>query len=65
MKNYQAILLSIFGFGISYGMVYGQIQNVIPFNNVLSEMVVFILGFMCGIGGLLSINYIKLVKSLN
>jgi hypothetical protein len=64
MKNYQAGLLLLFGFGISYGTLSGQIQNIILFNSVLSEISLFILAVMCLIMGILSFNYIKLAKSL-
>jgi hypothetical protein len=64
MKNYQAILTVIIGGLISYGILNGSIQSVIKMD-VVAEIVIFICGLINVGIGILSINYTKLVKSLN
>ncbi len=64
MKNYQAILLTIVGLGVSYLTMNGTIQNLIQFEDVLNEIVFSVMGLMLGGMGLLSIDYKKLLKGL-
>ena len=64
MKNYQAILLTIVGLGVSYLTMNGTIQNLIQFEGVLNEIVFSVMGLMLGGMGLLSIDYKKLLKGL-
>ncbi len=64
MKNYQAILLTIVGLGVSYLTMNGTIQNLIQFEDVLNEIVFSVMSLMLGGMGLLSIDYKKLLKGL-
>jgi len=64
MKNYQALLMTIIGFVITYGTMNGTIQNYISFAGVKNEMTLALLGMMVGIGGILSIDYKKILKAL-
>lgn len=64
MKNYQAILLVIVGFGACYSTLSGTLQNLIHFEGVLNEIVFSVMGLMLGGVGLLSIDYKKLIKAL-
>ena len=64
MKNYQALLMTIVGFGLGIGTMNGVIQNYIGFAGVKNEMTLALLGMMVGIGGVLSIDYKKLIKAL-
>jgi len=64
MKNYQAILLTIVGLGVSYLTMNGTVQNLIQFESVLNEIVFSVMGLMLGGMGLLSIDYKKLLNGL-
>jgi hypothetical protein len=64
MKNYQAILLVLGGFGLSIGTMLGKVQSLIHFAGVLNEMGFAFMSFMIGIIGLCSINYNKIYKAL-
>ena len=64
MKNYQAILTTILGLGVSYLTMKGTIQNYIHFEGVANEIAFAVCGLMLGFMGLLSINYKKLLKGL-
>lgn len=64
MKNYQAILTTILGLGVTYLTMMGTIQNYIHFEGVANEMAFAVCGSMLGFMGLLSIDYKKLLKGL-
>ena len=64
MKNYQAILITIVGVGITYLTMNGTIQNHIQFEGVANEIGFAVCGLMFGLGGLVSIDYKKLLKGL-
>ena len=64
MKNYQAILLVMVGFGLGIGTAAGKVQSVIHFADTTNEMVFTFMAFLLGIIGLCSINYTKIYKAL-
>jgi|TARA_R100000030_G_scaffold59827_3_gene45076 hypothetical protein len=64
MKNYQAILTTILGLGVTYLTMKGTIQNYIHFEGVANEIGFAVCGLMIGSMGLLSIDYKKLLKGL-
>ena len=64
MKNYQAILTMLVGFVITYITMNGTIQNYIHFEGVVNEIAFAVCGLMFGFGGLVSIDYKKLLKGL-
>ena len=64
MKNYQAILMTVVGIGISIFTMNGTIQNHIHFEDVLNEMAFAVVGLMIGLLGLIAIDYTKLLKGL-
>ena len=64
MKNYQAILTTILGLGVTYLTMKGTIQNHIHFEGVANEIGFAVCGLMIGSMGLLSIDYKKLLKGL-
>tara|TARA_A200000159_G_scaffold120410_1_gene114518 strand:+ start:104 stop:301 length:198 start_codon:yes stop_codon:yes gene_type:complete len=64
MKNYQAILTTLVGLGITYFTMNGTIQNHIHFEDVLNEMAFAVVGLMIGLMGLIAIDYTKLLKGL-
>lgn len=64
MKNYQAILLVMAGFGLGIGTMAGKVQSVIHFAGVANEMGFAFMGILIGVCGLMAIDYRKLVKAL-
>jgi len=64
MKNYQAILMCVVGFGLAYGTMNGNVQNYVNFAGELNEMAFTLLTGMVGVMGIFAINYKKLIKSL-
>ena len=65
MKNYQAILLVMVGFGLGIGTVAGKVQSVIHFAGAANEMGFTFMGILIGMCGLFAINYRKLLKGLS
>jgi hypothetical protein len=64
MKNYQLILLSVFGLGLTYTTIYGITQKYVYFAGELNELFFTAVCFMLGVMGLIGIDYKKLVKGL-
>jgi len=64
MKNYQAILMTVVGIGISILTMKGTIQQYITFQGVANEMAFAVIGLMLGLMGLIGIDYKKLLKGL-
>ena len=64
MKNYQAILMSVVGFGLAYGVLNGNVQNYVHFAGELNEMAFTLLTGMVGVLGIFAIDYKKLIKAL-
>tara|TARA_Y100000389_G_scaffold127548_1_gene124863 strand:- start:448 stop:645 length:198 start_codon:yes stop_codon:yes gene_type:complete len=64
MKNYQAILMTVVGIGISILTMNGTIQQYITFQGVANEMAFAVIGLMLGLMGLIGVDYKKLLKGL-
>ena len=64
MKNYQAILMTVVGIGISILTMKGTIQQYITFQGVANEMAFAVIGLMLGLMGLIGMDYKKLLKGL-
>jgi len=64
MKNYQAILMTVVGIGISILTMKGTIQQYIHFQGVANEMALAVIGLMLGLMGLIGIDYKKLLNGL-
>jgi hypothetical protein len=64
MKNYQAILMIIIGFGLSIGTMNGFVQTYIGFAGVDNEMAFSFMGMMIGTLGIVGIDYNKLLNGL-
>jgi hypothetical protein len=64
MKNYQLILLAVFGFGLTYTTIYGITQKYIYFAGEMNELFFATVCFMLGTMGLIGIDYKKLIKGL-
>ena len=64
MKNYQSILTVAVGLGVALLTINGTIQQYITFSGVLNEIAFAIMGLMLCMGGLISVDYKKLVKGL-
>ena len=54
----------IAGVGLVIGMVNGTIQNYIGFADVLNEIIFTILGGMILFGGIVGMDYKKILKAL-
>ena len=54
----------IAGIGLVIGMVNGTIQNYIGFADVLNEIIFTILGGMILFGGIVGMDYKKILKAL-
>lgn len=65
MKNYQAILTAVCSFYVFFGILNGTIQEYIYFAGPLNEVGCAVIAGTMGIGGLIAIDYRKLLKSLN
>ena len=64
MKNYQAILMIIIGFGLGIGTISGVVQNYIGFAGVDNEMAFSFMGMMIGTLGIFAVDYKKLLIGL-
>ena len=64
MKNYQAILMIIVGFGLAIGTMNGSVQNYIHFVCTLNELAFAFLTGMLGVVGCFGIDYKKILKAL-
>ena len=64
MKNYQAILMTVGGIGLSVTTMMGELQKVIPFAGVANEIGFAFIGMMLGVLGIMAIDYRKLIKGL-
>ena len=64
MKNYQALLMIVIGFGLGIGTMNGTIQNYIHFVGVENEMAFSFVGIMMGVLGIFAIDYKKILKAL-
>ena len=64
MKNYQAILMIIIGFGLSIGTMNGFVQKYIGFAGVDNEIGFSFMGVMLGTLGIFAIDYKKLLNGL-
>lgn len=65
MRNYQAILTAVCGFGMSYSIVIGKAQQYIHFAAIENEIGCATFAGLIGIGGLIGIDYRKLWNGLN
>jgi len=65
MRNYQAILIALCGFGMSYSIVIGKAQQYIHFAAIENEIGCATFAGLIGIGGLIGIDYRKLLNGLN
>ena len=54
----------IAGIGLVIGMVNGTIQNYIGFADALNEIIFTILGGMILLGGIVGMDYKKILKAL-
>jgi hypothetical protein len=64
MKNYQAILMIIIGFGLGIGTISGVVQNYIGFAGVDNEMAFSFMGIFMGTLGIFAVDYKKLLIGL-
>ena len=64
MKNYQAILMIIIGFGLGIQTLNGVIQMYIPFAGVKNEIAFAFVGILMGTLGIFAIDYKKLLNGL-
>ena len=65
MRNYQAILTAVCGFGTMYFIVIGTAQRYVHFAGVENEIGCATFAGLIGIGGLIGIDYRKLLNGLN
>jgi len=54
--------MSVMSFGAMVGLMTGQIQQVLPFNNVTAEMMAAVLCFTLGVFGLAGVYAIGTSK---
>lgn len=64
MKNYQALLMIIIGFGLGIQTLNGVIQMYIPFAGVKNEIAFAFVGILMGTLGIFAIDYKKLLNGL-
>ena len=64
MKNYQAILMIIIGFGLSIGTMNGFVQKYIGFAGVDNEMAFSFMAMLIGTLGIFAVDYKKLLIGL-
>lgn len=65
MKNYQAILIAVGGFYVMYSILFGIAQQYVHFAGIENELGCAVIAGMLGVGGLIGIDYRKLLQSLN
>jgi hypothetical protein len=58
----KCLLMSVMSFGAMVGLMTGQIQQVLPFNNVTAEMMAAVLCFTLGVFGLAGVYAIGTSK---
>jgi len=64
MKNYQAILMIVIGFGLGIQTLNGVVQMYIPFAGVKNEIAFAFVGIMMGTLGIFAVDYKKILKAL-
>ena len=65
MKNYQAILLVIGGFGVAYSILFEIAQRYVHFEGIENEIGCAVIAGVLGVLGLIAIDYRKIIKALN
>lgn len=64
MKNWQLILVTAIGLGLTYTTIYGITQQYIQFAGELNELFFTTMCFMVGTLALFGIDYKKLINGL-